>query len=180
MLTWEGSWPYSLFRRPPWLQACSVKNKTNKHFEIIWPLESTRITGCMMIKISSKGIFDRFWEIVCLNRFWSKNSWQMYKAQQILCQVVRHIQSISWMGAVHKLYRLDDFWPTHLLSFLLSRVYLVNRLFGAIKATPSLPLLPRRHSLWTAPKYKKCLVLPLKFTHQIQIHNNFVHIDASR
>ena len=32
MLTWEGSWPNSLVRRPPWLQACSVKNKTNKHF----------------------------------------------------------------------------------------------------------------------------------------------------
>ena len=28
MLTWEGSWPNSLVRRPPWLQACSVKNKT--------------------------------------------------------------------------------------------------------------------------------------------------------
>ena len=32
MLTWEGSWPNSLVRRPPWLQACSVKNKTNKIF----------------------------------------------------------------------------------------------------------------------------------------------------
>ena len=31
MLTWEGSWPNSLVRRPPWLQACSVKNKTNKN-----------------------------------------------------------------------------------------------------------------------------------------------------
>ena len=31
MLTWEGSWPNSLVRRPPWLQVCSVKNKqTNK------------------------------------------------------------------------------------------------------------------------------------------------------
>ena len=29
MLTWEGSWPNSLVGRPPWLQACSVKNKTN-------------------------------------------------------------------------------------------------------------------------------------------------------
>ena len=27
MLTWEGSWPNSLVRRPPWLHACSVKNK---------------------------------------------------------------------------------------------------------------------------------------------------------
>ena len=27
MLTWEGSWPNSLVRRPLWLQACSVKNK---------------------------------------------------------------------------------------------------------------------------------------------------------
>ena len=27
MLTWEGSLPNSLVRRPPWLQACSVKNK---------------------------------------------------------------------------------------------------------------------------------------------------------
>ena len=33
MLTWEGSWPNSLVRRPPWLQACSVKNKqTNMYF----------------------------------------------------------------------------------------------------------------------------------------------------
>ena len=32
MLIWEGSWPNSLVRRPPWLQACSVKNKqTNKN-----------------------------------------------------------------------------------------------------------------------------------------------------
>ena len=30
MLTWEGSWPNSLVRRPPWLQACSVKNKTKQ------------------------------------------------------------------------------------------------------------------------------------------------------
>ena len=29
-------------------------------------------------------------------------------------------------------------------------------------------------------KYKKDLVLSLKFPHQIQIHNNFVHIVASR
>ena len=32
MLTWEGSWPNSLVRRPPWLQACSVKNKQNVWF----------------------------------------------------------------------------------------------------------------------------------------------------
>ena len=30
MLTWEGSWPNSLARRPPWLQACSVKNKQTR------------------------------------------------------------------------------------------------------------------------------------------------------
>ena len=30
MLTWEGSWPNSLVRRPPWLQACSVKNKQTR------------------------------------------------------------------------------------------------------------------------------------------------------
>ena len=34
MLTWEGSWPNSLVRRPPWLQACSVKNKTDLHLKI--------------------------------------------------------------------------------------------------------------------------------------------------
>ena len=32
MLTWEGSWPNSFVRRPPWLQACSVKNKQNKRW----------------------------------------------------------------------------------------------------------------------------------------------------
>ena len=35
MLTWEGSWSNSLFRRPPWLHACSVKNKqTNKNLSL--------------------------------------------------------------------------------------------------------------------------------------------------
>ena len=51
-------------------------------------------------------------------------------------------------GTVHKLCRLKigDFWPpTPLSSFLLSRVYLLNRLWGF--PTP----LPRWYSLWTAP-----------------------------
>ena len=34
MLTWEGSWPNSLVRRPPWLQACSVKNKQSCKFQV--------------------------------------------------------------------------------------------------------------------------------------------------
>ena len=33
MLTWEGVWPNSLARRPPWLHASSVKNK-----KTIWML----------------------------------------------------------------------------------------------------------------------------------------------
>ena len=51
-------------------------------------------------------------------------------------------------GAVHKLCRLKigDFWPPPpLSSFLLSRVYLLNRLWGYPTS------LPRWHSLWTAP-----------------------------
>ena len=35
MLTWEGSWPNSLVWRPPWLHACSVKNKQTKNFYIM-------------------------------------------------------------------------------------------------------------------------------------------------
>ena len=42
MLTWEGSWPNSLVRRPPWLQACSVKNKENT-FRRINPFNSKSI-----------------------------------------------------------------------------------------------------------------------------------------
>ena len=47
MLTWEGSWPNSLVRRPPWLHACSVKNKqTNWAAEAFlnvwrWPMKQT-------------------------------------------------------------------------------------------------------------------------------------------
>ena len=34
MLIWEGVWHNSLDRTPPWLPASSVKNKTNKLFQI--------------------------------------------------------------------------------------------------------------------------------------------------
>ena len=44
----------------------------------------------------------------------------------------------STQGAVQKLCRLKigDFWPSPLLSFLLSRVYLVNRLWGYLSPHP--------------------------------------------
>ena len=49
-----------------------------------------------------------------------------------------------------------DHLPPSLSSFLLSMVYLVNRLWGY--PPPPLPL-PRRHSLWTAPYPLTYLIL---------------------
>ena len=58
-----------------------------------------------------------------------------------------------WVGAVHKLccLKIGNFRPPPpLSSILLSTIYVVNRLWDY---SPPTPLLPRRHSLWTAPNY---------------------------
>ena len=58
MLTWEGSWPNSLVRRPPWLQACSVKNKkTNTTFTMSFIFDqSVQSTLCSLYRRPRKNL----------------------------------------------------------------------------------------------------------------------------
>ena len=102
MLTWEGSWPNSLVRRPPWLHACSVKNKQ--------PLPSNFLVLVFMILEYVLILWTRYsfyWKTLLVNWLRTKQATQWCSLKHC-CPVLIYLQAYWLLETLQTLFYLHQ------------------------------------------------------------------------